>query len=97
MSAATDPSRCLANECPITVAAPALMCEEHWAMVPAALRASLSATSRPGDASAEHLAYVAAARAEVAHKQRRRQGRTPRAASKPVQLPLFELGKGARK
>lgn len=87
----TAPTRftCVADECDVTVVRPTLMCDEHWTMVPAALRTSLTATYRPGsDATAEHLAYVAAARAEVTHKLRR-QGRTPRAASKPVQLALF--------
>jgi hypothetical protein len=92
MSATTDRYTCLAHECPVNVTPPEMMCNEHWAMVPAALRTSLSATYRPDvDATAEHLAYVAAAIAEVTHKQRRRQSRTPRAARQPEQLALFDM------
>lgn len=91
---------CLIKRCPVDVAPPELMCEEHAAMVPAALRASLTATYRSGQevggASAEHLAYVAAAVAEVAHKQSRQQGRKPRAPGKPVQLALFEVREGVK-
>ena len=95
----TAPTRftCVADECDVTVVRPTLMCAEHWGMVPAALQTSLTATYRPGQvdgtASTEHVAYLKAARAEIAHKQRRQR----RGPSKPVQLPLFELGKGARK
>ncbi len=96
----TAPTRitCVADECDVTLVRPTLMCAEHWGMVPAALQTSLTATYRPGQevdgtASTEYVAYLKAARAEIAHKQRRqRQG--PR---KPVQLSLFEVGRGARK
>ena len=89
---------CVADECDVTVVRPTLMCAEHWGMVPAALQTSLTATYRPGQevdgtASTEHVAYLKAARAAIAHKQRRQR----RGSSKPVQLPLFELhGPGQR-
>jgi hypothetical protein len=59
-------------------------------MVSAALRTSLRATWEAGGApSAEHLAYVRAAQAEIEHKQKRQQGRKRRPTDKPVQLALF--------
>lgn len=89
---------CAADECDVTVVRPTLMCDEHWGMVPAALQTSLTATYRPGQevdgtASSEHVAYLKAARAEIVHKQRRQR----RGPSKPVQLPLFELHRPARR
>ena len=93
------PYPCLVDDCDATVLRPELMCPQHWTMIPAALQTSLMATYRPGqevdgDASTEHLAYVKAAKADIAHKQRR-QRRGPR---KPTQLALFELqGTGDRK
>ncbi|GAB4962721.1 hypothetical protein [Mycobacterium avium] len=100
MSAQPREHMCLINGCRGDVAPSELMCEEHFALLPAALRASLTATYQPGQevdgASAEHLAYVAAAVAEVAHKQARQQRRKPRAPAKPVQLALFEVREGAK-
>ena len=92
--AATTVHRCHAKECPAEVPAEVFMCPEHWSMVPAALRDSLKQTMPSGqeidDApSAEFLAFAKAAIAEVAHKEARRRGRTPRAPKKPMQLALF--------
>jgi hypothetical protein len=66
------------------------MCEPHWVLVPAALRSSLAATcDADGGTSPEHEAYLTAAKAEIAHKQSRRQPRKSRPPEKPVQLALF--------
>jgi hypothetical protein len=95
-NAATSPAphRCHAQHCPTEVPPQLFMCRKHWSMVPLALRASIKQTFRPGhevdkNPSAEYLAFATAAIAEVAHKEARRRGRTPRPPKKPVQLALF--------
>lgn len=73
------------------------MCDVHWTLVSAALRDSIAATSESNttqDASAvaQYRKYVAAAIADVAHREARQQPRRPRPAQKPVQLTLFTIG-----
>ncbi len=90
MTALSTAPTCLVPGCPTQPASPAMGCPDHWAMVPAALRTSLIATHNPGaDPTAEHAAYLTAARAEIAHKQKRCQGQGRRPVGKPVQLTLF--------
>jgi hypothetical protein len=92
--AATAVRRCRARDCPAEVPAEVFMCPQHWSKVPAALRDSLKQTMPSGQEiddhpSAEFLAFAKAAIAEVAHKEARQRGRTPRTPKKPVQLALF--------
>lgn len=83
---------CAAEGCPTTVPRDDLMCDIHWPLVPASLKSSISASRRAGPpAHSQHQALVAAAIAEVAHKQaRNRFSRTTLPARQPVQLALFE-------
>lgn len=89
----TAPHFCQARGCDTEIDPRLLMCSDHWAHVPPALRESIEATyrlgqERDGQPSEQYRAFAAAAIAEVAHKQQR-QRRTP---SKPVQLALFNIG-----
>jgi hypothetical protein len=94
---------CQAEKCPTAIGPGDVMCRSHWTMVPPSLRDSIIATRIPGgEPSKEHLAYLRAAVADVAHKEKR-QRKTPASApgkpvakrGEPVQLPLFELEVGA--
>ncbi len=89
--------RCQAKGCGTDVAPDMLMCDRHWALVPASLRDSIEVTYRPGQeldgaASAEYVAFAAAAVAAVAHQETRRASRKRLRPGKPVQLTLFDLG-----
>lgn len=100
-SAMTTPpgeATCRAQDCETSIDTAELMCTLHWAMVPASLRDSLTATYDPaGEPSKEHLAYIAAAVAGVAHKEKRRKpaahaaAKPPAKRGKPEQLALFDL------
>lgn len=72
------------------------ICENHWPLVPASLRSSITESLRSGPtADSQHRALLAAAVAEISHKEARKRARRPSApARKPIQLPLFDVGTG---
>jgi hypothetical protein len=71
---------CQAEKCPTAIGPGDVMCRSHWTMVPPSLRDSIIATRIPGgEPSKEHLAYLRAAVADVAHKEKR-QRKTPASA-----------------
>ena len=97
ISATATPRVCAARSCTTALADELLMCGVHWTLVSAALRDSIAATCKSDPAhdttgAGQYRRYVAAAIAEVAHKEARQQSRRPPSARKPVQLPLFEIG-----
>lgn len=99
MTAPPPAATCRAQDCETSIDTTQLMCRLHWAMIPASLRDSLTATYDPaGEPSKEHQAYIAAAIAGVAHKEKRNRKPVARATpepaatrGKPEQLTLFDL------